>query len=348
MTLTDPASTSAPTRSTRGGLRLTLLWVLAVVALAALAWFSLFVGSRGIGAAQVWDALWHNSSGLDAEAVTGYRVPRAIISILAGSALGVAGLLIQRLMSNPLGDPQILGVNAGAALAIAVAVGLLGLTSVWSYVWFAFLGAVIAMAVVYGLGSAGRGPLTPIRVTMAGIAVTAALTGAVRGIALLNPAAFDRLRVWEVGSVVDRDLGVAQVVGPFILIGVVLAFIVAPAVDVVSMGDEMATVLGVRVERIRVVALVAITVLCGAATAAAGPIGFVGLMVPHAIRLTLGASGRWAVAFAAVLGGLVVLAADVVGRVIVRPDEVPVGIVTAVIGGPVLILLVRRWEGSPA
>nr|WP_212763511.1 iron chelate uptake ABC transporter family permease subunit [Gordonia araii] len=317
-----------------------------VAVLAVLVWLSLFVGSRDVSAGAVWDALRGRDAGFDFDAVIGYRVPRAVLAVLVGAALGVSGLLIQRLMNNPLGDPQILGVNAGAALAVTLGIGIFGLTSIWWNIGLAFVGAVLAMAVVYGLGTAGRGPLTPLRVTMAGIAVTAVLTGAVRGITLLWPNAFETLRIWEVGSVVGRDLSVTLRVAPFIVVGILIAFAVAHAVDVAGMGDEMATALGVRVATIRVVALVAVTLLAGAATAAAGPIGFVGLMVPHAIRLALGVTGRCAVAFAVVLGAVLVLAADVIGRVLVVPDEIPVGIVTAFVGAPILILLVRNSAGA--
>lgn len=348
MTATAPAPDRAV--GEHGGRRairgpgLVAVWIGLLVVVLVLAWFSLFVGARDVAPGVVWDVLLGRGSGFDALAVTDStdgRLPRAVLAILVGAALGVAGLLIQRLMNNPLGDPQILGVNAGAALAITIAIGLVGLTQIWAYVWFAFAGGAVAMVIVYVLGTAGRGPLTPLRVTMAGIAVTAVLTGAVRGITLLWPAAFDQLRIWEVGSVTGRGLTVAAWVAPFIVAGIVAAFLIAHAVDLIGMGDEMATALGVRVGRIRLVALVTATVLAGAATAAAGPIGFVGLMVPHAIRLTLGVTGRWAVAFAVLAGAFVVLAADVVARLFDQ-DKMPVGIVTAFVGAPVLILLVRN------
>lgn len=342
MTAVAPARGAA--RRGRSAGRLALWWAVLLLIVVALACLSVFVGARDVSPGAVWDALTGSRHGFDLTAVTGYRVPRAILAILVGAALGVSGLLIQRLMSNPLGDPQILGVNAGASLAIVV-MGLFGLTAIWAYVWFAFAGAIIAMAIVYALGTAGRGPLTPLRVTMAGIAVTAVLTGLVRGVALMWPHTFDNMRIWEVGSVTGRDLSVAAWVAPFIVVGIVVAFGIAHAVDVIGMGDEMATALGVRVGRIRVIALVAATLLAGAATAAAGPIGFVGLMVPHAIRLTLGVTGRWAVAFAVLGGALVVLAADIVARLF-NEDAMPVGIVTAFVGAPILILLIRNSAGA--
>lgn len=334
-------------RTRRRGLRgrgLAALWLGLLLGLVVLAWASLFVGAREVAPGVVWDALVGGGSGFDALAVTDStdgRAPRAVLAILVGAALGVSGLLIQRLMNNPLGDPQIIGVNAGAALAVTVAIGLGGLTQIWAYVWFAFAGGAVAMVIVYALGTVGRGPLTPLRVTMAGIAVTAVLTGAVRGITLLWPHAFEQLRIWEVGSVTGRGLTVAGWVAPFVVLGIAVAFAVAHAVDLIGMGDEMATALGVRVGRIRLAALIAATVLAGAATAAAGPVGFVGLMVPHAIRLALGVTGRWAVAFAVLVGALVVLGADIIARLFGQ-DTMPVGIVTAFLGAPVLILLVRN------
>ncbi|HMS77605.1 iron chelate uptake ABC transporter family permease subunit, partial [Gordonia sp. (in: high G+C Gram-positive bacteria)] len=197
---------SAHAGNRRHGSTYALWWCGLALVVVLLAWLSLFVGARPVSATQVWDALfaYAGSSDRDQEVVVGYRIPRALLAVVVGAALGMAGSLIQRLMRNPLGDPQILGVNAGASFAVAIAVGFLGLTSMWSYIWFAFAGAVAAMAIVYGLGSAGRGRITPVRVTMAGVAVTAVLTGAVRGIGLLNPDAFDALRIWEVGSLVGR------------------------------------------------------------------------------------------------------------------------------------------------
>ncbi|GED97253.1 FecCD family ABC transporter permease [Gordonia crocea] len=347
MTATAAAPVHAPRRRLGGGV-LTACLVGSLVLLALLAWASLFVGARDVAPGTVWDVLLGRGTGFDALAVTDAtdgRLPRALLAVLVGAALGVAGLLIQRLMNNPLGDPQILGVNSGAALAITIAIGLCGFTQVWAYVWFAFAGAAVAMVIVYALATAGRGPLTPLRITMAGIAVAAVLSGAVRGITLVWPHAFDQLRIWEVGSVTGRGVTVAAWVAPFIVVGIAVAFVIAHAVDVIGMGDEMATALGVRVGRIRVAALVVATVLAGAATAAAGPIGFVGLMVPHAIRLALGVTGRWAVAFAAVAGGLIVLGSDIVARLFDQ-DKMPVGIVTAFIGAPILILLIRNSAGT--
>lgn len=311
-----------------------------------LAWLSLFVGARPVTIDQVWGAMFGDVSGWAYDVVVGYRVPRALLGVIVGAALGTAGALIQTLMRNPLGDPQILGVNAGASLAVVIAVGLLGLTSIWSYVWFAFAGAIAAMAVVYGLGTAGHGPMTPLRVTMAGIAVTAVLSGAVRGIALLNPDAFDVMRVWEVGSLAGRGMPIVGAVVGFVAVGVLVALVISRPLDAIAMGDDLARGMGVDVARTRVVALVAITLLCGAATAAAGPIAFVGLMVPHAVRFIVGASQLWVTAYSMVAGAALVLVADMVGRVLIRPDEIPVGVVTAFIGAPILILLVRRREVS--
>lgn len=317
-------------------------WVVGALVVLGLAWGSLFVGSRPVPVGEVWDALFHYRGGFDQEAVRGHRIPRALLAIVVGAALGMAGSLIQRLMRNPLGDPQILGVNAGASLAVAIAIGFLGLTSVWSYVWFAFAGSVVAMVIVYALGTAGHGPTTPVRVTMAGIAITAVFTGAVRGIAFINPDAFDALRVWEVGDLAGRNASVLVAVLPFVVVGGILALGLSRALDAIAMGDDLATAMGVPVPRIRLLTVLAITLLCGAATAAAGPIGFVGLMVPHAVRLLLGVGGWWLTAFSMLGGAALVLVSDVLGRVLVRPDEIPVGIVTAFVGAPVLILLVRR------
>ncbi|MGV9712567.1 FecCD family ABC transporter permease [Gordonia sp. NPDC003424] len=343
---TDTRPRTGTQAHTRSGATNAVWWVAFALAIVALAWLSLFVGARPVAIPVVWDAIMHNTGGADQEIITGYRVPRALLAIVVGAALGLAGSLIQRLMRNPLGDPQILGVNAGAAFAVAIAVGVLGLTSVWSYVWFAFAGAVVAMAIVAGLGTAGRGPMTPVRVTVAGIAVTAVLSGAVRGISLLDPKTFDQLRVWEVGSLAGRDGEVLPAILPFVVVGAILALALSRSLDAIAMGDDLAVATGVRIRRVRILTIVAITLLCGAATAAAGPIGFVGLMVPHAVRLVLHVSGWWLTAFSMLGGAALVLVSDVVGRIVVRPDEVPVGIVTAFVGAPILILLVRQLSAG--
>ncbi|MBQ7805398.1 iron chelate uptake ABC transporter family permease subunit, partial [Rhodococcus sp. (in: high G+C Gram-positive bacteria)] len=265
---------------------------------------------------------------------------------IVGMALGVAGGLIQAMTRNPLADPGILGVNAGAGFAMVVAVAVFGLTSIWSYIWFAFLGAVIATAIVYTLGSIGRGGATPIRLTLAGVAIGSVLGGISSGITLLNPTAFDQMRQWNAGSLSGRSLEIVLAVAPFILIGLFLALALARQLNAVALGDDLARSLGANITRTRILGVIAVTLLCGAATAAAGPIGFVGLMVPHVARWFVGPDQRWILPYTLVCSPILLLFSDVVGRIVLRPGELQVGIVTAFIGAPVLIMLVRRSKVS--
>jgi iron complex transport system permease protein len=336
---------------TLGGRSLGL--VVAVLVLLVAVAVSLAVGSRPVPLGTALDALTSYDGSADHVVVRDLRVPRTVLGLLVGAALGVAGALIQGMTRNPLADPGILGVNAGAGLGVVLGVALVGVADVGAFVWFAFGGAVVATVAVYLVGSAGRGGATPVRLTLAGIALGAFLGGLTLAITLLDPASFDRLRAWGgtsgawgSGSIAGATPATVGDVAPFVLAGLVLAVLVARPLDAVALGDDLARSLGAHVGRTRVLVGVAVTLLCGAATAAAGPVAFVGLMVPHVARWAVGPLQRWIVPYSAVLGAVLVLVADVVGRVVAWPGEVPVGIVTAFVGAPVLIALVRRSRAS--
>ncbi|OZG25750.1 Fe(3+)-siderophore ABC transporter permease [Williamsia sp. 1138] len=330
----------------RTNARRALGWLVGVALLALVCLLSIAIGAKDIPFGTVWDALWsYNNSG-DHIIIRDLRIPRTVLGLLVGMALGVGGALIQAMTRNPLADPGILGVNAGAAFAVALAVGVLGFTGIWAYIWFAFAGAVVVTVVVYALGSVGRGGATPIRLTLAGVAIGAVLTGVTTGLILLDPQAFDQMRFWNAGSIAGRGLDVSGAVAPFIVVGLVLAFVIARPLNAVAMGDDLARSLGANVTRTRVIGVIAVTLLCGAATAAAGPIGFVGLMIPHIARWIVGPDQRWILAYTLVGAPILVLLSDVIGRVIIRPGEMQVGIVTAFVGAPVLIFLVRRGKAS--
>lgn len=282
----------------------------------------------------------------DTVVVRELRVPRTLLGLAVGAALGVAGALIQALTRNPLADPGILGVNAGAGFVIVLAVAFLGITDLSAYVWFAFLGAAATTVAVYAIGSLGRGGGTPERLTLAGVAVGAVLGGISSGITLLDPETFDALRFWTVGSLAGRPLEIVTDVAPFLGIGLLIALALAGPLNAVALGEELAAALGTSILRTRVLGIVAITLLCGGATAAAGPIGFVGLMVPHVARWIVGPDQRWILASSVVLAPALLLASDVLGRVVLRPGEPQVGIVTAFLGAPVLIALIRRRKAT--
>ncbi|WP_245721828.1 FecCD family ABC transporter permease [Nocardia crassostreae] len=315
---------------------------MAVAALAAACLLSLLVGTKSIPVGEVWNALWSSAGSPDHLIVTEYRVPRTLVGLLAGMALGVAGCLMQGLTRNPLADPGLLGINAGAAFGITLAVAFLGAAEITSYVWFGFSGAAAVSLVVYRIGTAGRQGSDPIRLTLAGVAVTAVLTGLTKGLILLNPKAFEEWRHWESGALTGRGYDVIAGAAPFIAIGLIAAIIASRSLNAVALGEDLAHALGVNVGRTRLLTAVALTLLCGTATAAVGPITFVGLAVPHIARWIVGPDQRWIVAYSMVLAPILVIGADVLGRVLIPSDEVPAGLVSAFLGAPALIYLARR------
>lgn len=274
--------------------------------------------------------------------VLGNRMPRTLLAVLVGAALGLAGHVMQSLTRNPLADPGLLGVEAGAAAAVVAAISVFGITSPSGYVWFALVGAGLATLAVYVLGSGRSGGASPIRLVLAGAAISACLYSFVSGVIVIDTFAFSSFRYWVVGSLTNRDISVIGDVVWFLLAGVVLALLLAGSLNSIALGDEVAAALGAHTQRTRLLGILAITLLCGAATAAVGPVGFVGLAVPHAARALVGVDHRWGLPMSCLLGVLMVQVADVLGRVIAWPQEVGVGIVTAVIGAPVLVYLVRR------
>ncbi|QJU54269.1 iron chelate uptake ABC transporter family permease subunit [Herbiconiux sp. KACC 21604] len=319
---------------TRLAILLAALLLLALVSVA-----SLFIGSGGFSPEVVWRALTEGGTDTTSVLITDFRVPRLLLGLVVGCALGLAGAVIQAVTRNPLADPGILGVNSGAYFAVVVAVAVMGTADLSSYIWWSFAGAGIAAVVVYLIGS--RSGATPVRLVLAGVALSAALQGVTFSITLRNPDIFDKIRFWQAGSLQNRQLDTVLGVLPFFVVGVLLALLVARSLNVVALGDDLATSLGAKIVRTRLISVVAITLLCGAATAAAGPIAFLGLMAPFIARAIVGPDQRWVLPLTMVFAPLVFVSADVVGRVIVQ-GEMPVGIVTAFVGAPVLVLLIRR------
>jgi iron complex transport system permease protein len=335
----EPAPSDAHRRRRVAGL------VTALVALIILTVLSIMVGSKAIPLTVIRDALFYPSADPDQYAVRDLRVPRTIVGIAVGAALGISGALIQALTRNPLAEPGILGVNAGASFAVTVAVGVLGIRDLRGYMWFAFAGALIVTVIVLAVGSTRRGQ-SPVVMVLAGFSVGAVLGGATSALTLTNPDAFDQMRGWRSGSIAERPLDIVWPVLPFLAVALALALIVAGALNAMALGDELAASQGVRLVRTRALAVAAITLLAGGATAIAGPIGFVGLMVPHVARWFVGPHQRWILAYSVLLAPSLLLASDILGRIILHPGEIPVGIVTAFVGAPVLIALVRRRKAS--
>jgi iron complex transport system permease protein len=323
-------------------------WVglaLAVALLVVAVALSFAVGARVIAPGTVLDALLSpGAGGNDGLVVRELRVPRTLIGLAAGAALGLAGTLMQGLTRNPLADPGLLGINAGASLAVVVAITWFGVTAATGYVWFAFAGAALAAVLVYGIGAARAGA-SPVRLALAGTAVTAVATSIITLVLLADLDTLDRYRFWSVGSLVGRDLATLGTVLPFAVVAAVLAAALLRPLNTLALGADVARGLGQRVGRVQVAAAVAVVVLCGAATAVAGPIVFVGLVVPHVARRFTGPDYRWIGVYSVLLGPALLLLADVAGRVIAPPGEVEAGLVVALLGAPALIALVRRNRG---
>jgi len=312
--------------------------------LAALCLISIAVGARSMPLGHVLGALFDPGRAPEDELaiVRGLRIPRTALGLLAGASIGLAGALMQGLTRNPLADPGLLGVSAGASFGIVAAVALLHVSDFYGYVWFAIAGAVAASAVVYVLGGLGQGGATPVKLALAGVGVTFFLGSLTSAIVLSSQAALDRYRFWSAGSLAGQEAGTLWRVAPFLLVGIVVALSIAPALNSLALGDRMARALGRRVGLVRVTGALAVTLLAAASTAVTGPIVFVGLVVPHLVRLITGPDYRLLLPFTLVVSPVLLLAADILGRVVVRPGEMQVGVIVAFLGAPFFIALVRR------
>ncbi|MEE2035205.1 FecCD family ABC transporter permease [Rhodococcus chondri] len=333
-----PPDTGVAALRRRRLLGLAALTVLLMLVLLA----SVAVGARPMSFAEVYHALIVNDGAETDIIVHSLRIPRTLLALLVGIALGVAGALIQGHTRNPLADAGLLGINAGAAFLVVLSIYLFGLSTPAQYLWFAFAGALTASVVVFGFASIGGGKSNPLSLALAGAAVAFFLQAMTQTIVLLDQTSLDGYRFWVVGSVAGRGMEVLWQVLPFLLAGTVVALASTPALNVLSLGEDVARSLGTNIVATRVVGIAALTVLTGAATAACGPIAFVGLIVPHIARAVTGPDYRWLVPYAGLLGGVLLVLADVVGRIVVRPGELQVGIVLALIGAPFFIALVRR------
>ncbi|KQB83987.1 Hemin transport system permease protein HmuU [Corynebacterium lowii] len=323
----------------------------AVLLIAALVLVSFLVGARSFSAAEVWEgipgglryALGTQPEGSDVELVLGIqRIPRTFLALIAGLCLGAAGALLQGFTRNPLADPGILGVGAGAAAAVAVGVSLGVLTDTTSYVWPSMLGAVAVTIVLFFLASSGPTAGSPLAFILAGTALSALLMAVVNALVITNDRVLDALRSWATGSVAGRDFSVVTVVAPVAVVALIAAVALGPVVNLLSLGEESAHGLGVSVRRAQTFGVLVIAALTAAAVAAAGPVGFVGLAAPHIVRGFTGPDYRLLIPLAALVGGVLALVADILGRALVSPAELPMGTVLALLGVPIFVWLVRR------
>ena len=352
MTHVQMSATAERTASQRmnpiRGRRVGGLAVLGAVLVTAAA-VSLAVGARALSPAEVWHGLF---AAPDPDQrlteirliVRTVRVPRTVLAIVAGVALGVGGALIQGHTRNPIGDTGLLGVNAGASFAVVTVTAVFGLSGPFQYLWFAFLGAALAGVVVFGLASLGRGAGHPLTLALAGQGVAVFLAAMTTAVALSDQKSLNALRFWNAGSVAGVGFDVIGPVSAFVAAGLLLAFVTLPSVNLLNLGEDVARGLGVNVALSRTLGIAAITLLAGAATAACGPIAFLGLMVAHLARSLTGPDYRWLVPYAGLLGAIVLLLCDIVGRLVVRPGELDAGVLVALAGAPFFAALV--WLGK--
>ncbi|MFC3170098.1 FecCD family ABC transporter permease [Paracoccus fontiphilus] len=318
------------------------LWLAAMLALlAVLCALSVAVGTRDVGGDDIVAALQGQVETI-AQAAVAARIPRTVLAALAGAALGVAGTIMQGVTRNPLADPGILGVNLGASLAVAVAVAFFGIASALAFIWVAIFGAGATAIFVYAIGSLGRGGPTPLKLALAGVATSVAFVSLVLAVMLSHGEVAGGLQSWQVGGVGGATFARMNHVLPFLAVGFAISLACARKLNSLALGDEMAAGLGERVALARGLASLGAILLCGATTAICGPIAFVGLMVPHLCRLLAGVDHRWLLPLSALVGACLLIASDIAGRLIARPGELDVGIVTAFIGAPVFIWIVRR------
>lgn len=342
MTSTVPPPTAPPRPSVaRRGSLLGVLVLLGLVVLTTL--LSLAVGSRSIPFGTVVDVLF-DEDGSDASTIVhGLRLPRTVLGLAVGACLGIAGALMQGHTRNPLAEPGLLGVSAGASFAVVIGIYVFSVDDLTGYAWFSLVGAGLAAAAVFAIGTSRGGP-NPVSLVLAGAAVTALLSAGTQAIVLRDLDTLDSYRFWVVGSTAGRQLEVFWQVLPFMLVGLLLAAASAPGLNLLQLGDDVARSLGMNPWVHKTMGIAAVMLLAGAATAACGPIAFLGLVVPHVARVVAGVDYRWLVPYSGLIGAIFLVLADVLGRVVVRPGELQVGIVMALVGGPVFMVIVRRMR----
>lgn len=321
-----------------------LLSILSLIGIMLCALASLALGARFINLSDVIDALIHGDNTSFSAMVVRERIPRTIFGLIAGAALGVSGALMQAITRNPIADPSILGVNTGAALFVVSGIAFFKINTAGQYIWFALIGAAVTAIFVYTIGSLGHGGATPIKLALAGAATSAALSSLVSAVILPRTEAMNAFRFWQVGSVSGAGWESIATVAPFLVVGITVGFLTTPALNALALGDDVATGLGVRIGLVRMIGALAGVLLCGATTALAGPIGFVGLMIPHSMRLLCGPDMKYIVPMSAVGGAVLLTASDIVGRLIGSPGELEAGIITAFFGAPILIIIAKRTK----
>ncbi|SMR82598.1 iron complex transport system permease protein [Aliiroseovarius halocynthiae] len=328
----------------RGPGNLRAMWMLAlIVVIAVLCFLSITIGNRSVAWADIVAGV-SGETGTISQAAVARRVPRTVLAAIAGAALGLSGVIMQGITRNPLADPGILGVNAGAALAVVIGIASFDMTSATAFIWVAICGAAVTATFVYTIGSLGVGGATPLKLALAGAATSVAFSSLITGIVLSRNDIAGGIRDWHIGGVGGASFErIAQVL-PFLAVGAAIALISARKINVLSLGDETAAGLGERIAISRGFSALGAIMLCGGTTAICGPIGFVGLVVPHFCRLLVGVDHRWLLPVSGLAGAGLLIGSDILGRIVVRPTEMEVGIITALIGAPFFIWIVRRQK----
>lgn len=336
--------TSPDAASLRRPAALRLAWLLGVaLVVAVLCVASVAFGVRDVPLRDIFAGLAGGTDGV-AQAAVVARLPRTVLALLVGAALALSGATMQAVTRNPLADPGILGVSGGAALAVVIGIAFFGISDPYAFIAIAILGSAAAAVFVYAVGSLGRGGATPLKLALAGAAASAAFMSLVSAVLLPRVDIAESFRFWQIGGVGGAAWDRIATIAPVLLIGAIVVFACARGMNSLALGDDVAAGLGEHVFRTRLVASAGAVILCGAATAIAGPIAFVGLVIPHFCRLLVGTDHRWLLPFSALAGAGLLVAADVIGRVVARPEEIEVGILTAFIGAPFFIWIVRRQK----
>lgn len=317
------------------------LFVILSLCLIVVSALSILYGSKSVDMETLFDALFTIKESFSISVVQA-RIPRTLFGILAGASLGVSGCLMQSITRNPIADPSILGINTGASLFVVVGIAFFSISSPSQYIWLGFTGAILTAILVYGIASVGQSGATPIKLALAGAATSMALMSLVNTIMLPNSQVMDSFRFWQTGSIGGAKWNMILVLLPYFILGLLLSFYLSSSLNTLALGDELATSLGINSKKVRAMAAFAGVLLCGATTALAGPIAFVGLMVPHIMRLLIGSNMHYLLPLSALGGSILLLGADIIGRVIASPAELEVGIITAILGAPVFIYIVRK------
>jgi iron complex transport system permease protein len=288
------------------------------------------------------DAFTNNNGSNQHIIIQTVRLPRALIAVAVGASLAIAGTLMQTLTKNPLASPGIFGINAGAGFAVVVAVTLFSIVDLQAFSWLSFLGAAIAAISVYAVGSFGREGLTPMKLTLAGAAIAAMFSSFTQGLLVVNDAALEQVLFWLAGSVQGRKLDTLLNVLPYLSVGWIGSILIAGKMNILSMGENVAIGLGLNTGLLKIAVGVIVILLAGGSVAVAGPVGFIGIVVPHITRSIIGIDHRWVIPLSGVLGAILLLTADIIARFILMPQELPVGVMTAIIGTPFFIYIARR------